>query len=120
MTSDDKGRALERAVHALERAILRDSPGFSESTFRIEPRKILVRDGVRHEIDLYVSIDVTPVHPAIYVFECKNWAVPVGKNEIIVFSEKIAAADAQRGFSSRRVLPRTPKLSLLKTRASNS
>ena len=98
MTSDDKGRALERAVHALERAILRDSPGFSERMFRVEPRKILVRDGVRHEIDLYVSIDVTPVHSVVYVFECKNWAAPVGKNEIIIFSEKIAAADAQRGF----------------------
>jgi hypothetical protein len=98
MTSDDKGRALERAVHALERAILRDSPGFSERTFRVEPRKILLRDGVRHEIDLYVSIDITPAHSVVYVFECKNWAVPVGKNEIIIFSEKIAAADAQRGF----------------------
>jgi hypothetical protein len=98
MTSDDKGRALERAVHALERAILRDSPGFSDRTFRFEPRKMLIRDGVRHEIDLYVRIDVTQIHSVVYVFECTNWAAPVGKNEIIVFSEKIAAADAQRGF----------------------
>lgn len=98
MTSDDRGRALERAVHALEKAILSDSPGYSERTFRIEPRKVLSRSGVRHEIDLYVSIDITPLYSAVYVFECKNWADPVGKNEIIIFSEKIAAADAQRGF----------------------
>ena len=34
----------------------------------------------------------------MYIFECKNWQDAVGKNEIIVFAEKIAAARAQHGF----------------------
>jgi hypothetical protein len=32
------------------------------------------------------------------VFECKNWQDKVGKNDIIVFSEKVKATNAQRGF----------------------
>jgi hypothetical protein len=95
---NEKGRVLERAVHALERAILAHSPGYSERTFRFEPRKILLRNGVRHEIDLYVSIEITPLHSVVYVFECKNWMKPVGKKEIVDFADKIAVADAQRGF----------------------
>jgi len=39
-----------------------------------------------------------PGYEAIFVFECKNWQEKVGKNEIIVFSEKFRVANAQRGF----------------------
>lgn len=39
-----------------------------------------------------------PGYSPIYIFECKNWKEAVGKNDIIVFAEKIAAASAQRGF----------------------
>lgn len=34
----------------------------------------------------------------MFIFECKNWQDAVGKNEIIIFFEKIDAAQAQRGF----------------------
>jgi hypothetical protein len=37
-------------------------------------------------------------YKSVFIFECKNWQEPVGKNEVIVFSEKIDAAQAQRGF----------------------
>lgn len=93
-----KGDALEEAVRAIEEAILRLFPGYSESTFAIECKKIIVSNGGRHEIDIYVTATLGPGYDSIFIFECKNWQAKVGKNEIIVFSEKIKATNAQKGF----------------------
>jgi hypothetical protein len=98
-TSAEKGEALEAAVRAIESVILKESPALREDTFVIESRKVLLVEGVRHELDLFVTVDHGQGYKAVFVFECKNWsASPVGKNEIIVFSEKIDAVQAQRGF----------------------
>lgn len=97
-SAQDKGDALEDAVRAIETAILRSSPAFSEGTFVIEAKKILVVDDVRHEIDLHVTATLAPAYDTVFIFECKNWRDKVGKNEIVVFSEKIKVARAQRGF----------------------
>jgi hypothetical protein len=94
----EKGDALEEAVRAIETAIIRSFPGYSESAFRIEGKKILSVSGVHHEIDLHVTAAMGPGYEAIFVFECKNWQEKVGKNEIVVFTEKVRAANAQRGF----------------------
>jgi hypothetical protein len=53
---------------------------------------------VRHELDLFVSVTLTTGYEATFIFECKNWQSKVGKNDLIVFSEKIAAVGAQHGF----------------------
>lgn len=98
MTSQAQGDALETAVRAIEAAILRTFPGYTEDTFKIEGKKIIRHEGVRHEIDLHVTIDAQHGYSAAFIFECKNWKEKVGKNEIIIFSEKIAATNAQRGF----------------------
>jgi len=94
----EKGSLLELAVHAIESSILRSSPSYQEKTFRMEMKKIVIISGVRHEIDIWVAVDLGGGYEAFFVFECKNWAEKVGKNEIIVFSEKIKALQAQRGF----------------------
>lgn len=98
MIPDDKGRALERAVHAIEAVILHTSPSLSDKSFRIEMRKILTVGGVRHEIDIYVTVDIAKGYNPTFIFECKNWARPVDKNEMIIFAEKISAAVAQHGY----------------------
>jgi hypothetical protein len=98
-TSKDKGDALEHAVKAIESVILRSYSGLSENTFRIEAKKIVVVEGVHHEIDLQVTVDLGRGYSAIFIFECKNWlGEKVGKNEIIVLAEKVKACGAQRGF----------------------
>lgn len=97
-TSQQKGDALEAAVRAIEEVILRTSPNVKERTYRIESKKIIKVNGVHHEIDLFVTFDLGPGYRAVYIFECKNWKDAVGKNEIIVFAEKIAAGNAQHGF----------------------
>jgi hypothetical protein len=97
-SSGEKGDALEGAVRAIETAILRNAPGYAEGTFTIEGKKILRIADVRHEIDVYVIATLAPKYEAVFIFECKNWKDKVGKNEIIVFSEKIRVSRAQRGF----------------------
>jgi hypothetical protein len=106
MNSIEKGHALEKAVHAIEQAILESSPMYSEHAFRIESRKIVRVDDVGHEIDLYVTVDPGGDYASTFIFECKNWAARVGKNEIIIFSEKIAATRAQQGFFIAREFTR--------------
>jgi hypothetical protein len=94
----EKGNALEVAVRAIESVILQSSPSLRERTFVIESKKIVVVGEVRHEIDLFVTVDLGSGYRSLFIFECKNWEASVGKNEIIVFSEKIDAVQAQTGF----------------------
>jgi hypothetical protein len=93
-----KGNALEDAVHAIETLILRSNPATKDATITIEPKKTVIVDGVKHEIDIYITIDLGHGYKSVYIFECKNWQETVGKNEIIVFSEKINAVQAQKGY----------------------
>ncbi len=94
----EKGNALEFAVKAIESAILQASPALKENRFVIESKKIVTVAGVRHEIDIFVEVNLGKGYKAIFIFECKNWEGKVGKNEIIVFSEKVNALRAQKGF----------------------
>lgn len=96
--ASEKGNALENAIRDIETAIFRTSPSLREQDLRIEGKKRITAGGVRHEIDLFVEITIAAGHEAIFIFECKNWKDPVNKNEIIVFSEKIKAIAAQKGF----------------------
>ena len=105
-TNQEKGNALEQAVEAIETAILRSFPGYTENTFRIESKKILTVGGVRHEIDIYVAVDLGNRYTAVFVFECKNWLEKTGKNEIIIFAEKVKVSNAQRGFFVAKSYPR--------------
>lgn len=97
-TNIEKGNALENAVRAIESTILYEYPGYREKDLRIEPKKIILVGGVRHEIDLHITAIHGADYDAIFIFECKNWKDKVGKNEIIVFAEKIQASNATRGF----------------------
>jgi restriction endonuclease len=98
MTSIEKGHALELAVQQIETVILSSSPSLRGQPFQIERRKIITVGDVHHEIDVFVSVGAAKGYKSVFLFECKNWADPVGKNEIIVFAEKIDIAVAQRGY----------------------
>lgn len=93
-----KGDKLEVAVKAIESVVLRTSPSYNEKSFVIYSNKIYISNGVRHEIDIWVDIDLGRGYKAVFIFECKNWVEKVGKNEVIVFSEKIDATAAQKGI----------------------
>jgi Restriction endonuclease len=102
----EKGDSLEDAVRAIEDSILRSAPGFAQGTFRIQQKRIVQSTGVRHEIDLFVTASLATGYEATFIFECKNWQSKVGKNEIIVFAEKVAVVGAQRGFFVARAFTR--------------
>ena len=95
-TSQEKGDALELAVAAIERVILQNAKSGGAPTF--ERKKIIKVAGVRHEIDLYLTVDIASGYNAIFIFECKNWQKAVDKNEIIVFIKKIQDSSASIGF----------------------
>lgn len=117
MTSPlEKGNALEAAVRVIETVILKSSPALRENTFKIESKKHITVDGVRHEIDVYVEIDLGNGYKATFIFECKNWKEAVGKNEIIIFSEKIDAVQAQEGFFVAKSITKDAKAQAAKDR----
>src|SRR4051794_22040686 len=98
MTSNEKGNRLEEAVRRIEAAIVGACPGFSEGNFQIEAKKILIVQGVRHEVDICVTARLAPSYEATFFFECKNREEKAGKNDIIIFSEKVKVCGATRGF----------------------
>jgi hypothetical protein len=98
LTPRQKGDALELAVQAIEGMIIKASPAYQEKTFTIESKKTVRVAGVRHEIDIWVSVDLGAEYAALFIFECKNWETKVGKNHIVNFAEKIRAVRAQGGF----------------------
>ena len=97
-TAHQKATELEQAIAAIERAILSANPNLSEKSYKISFRRIIVVDSVKHEIDVWVEFELGNGYKSIFIFEAKNWNTTIGKNHIIVFSEKITAANAQTGF----------------------
>jgi Restriction endonuclease len=96
--SVQKGNALEDAVRTIETAILRARPDFSDKTLVVEGKKHVVVSGVRHEVDIYVTVKVGAGYDASFIFECKNRLDKADKNDVIVFAEKLRVFRAQRGF----------------------
>src|ERR1700682_4875244 len=114
MVPDEKGRELELAVHAIEAVILESSPALREKPFIIETRKRISVGGVHHEIDIFVTVEVAKGNTTTFIFECKNWKAAVGKNEKVIFSAKIDAAIAQRGYVVARLFTRDAAAQSLK------
>lgn len=94
----EKGNSLQRAVETIEKTILRFTTGLEESDLSIEGKKVLSINGVRHEIDILVRAKLPAGYESSFIFECKNTKSKVDKNDIIIFSEKIRACRAQKGF----------------------
>ncbi len=97
-TPAEIGDALHDAVRAIELHILATSPSLKESTFVFEDKKVVIVGGVRHEIDIFVTIQAAPGYSSVHIFECKNWKKSVGKTEILDFSAKISDVNAAHGY----------------------
>ncbi|MDP3072281.1 MAG: restriction endonuclease [Opitutaceae bacterium] len=98
MDSNEKGHTLEKVVRAIEEMIIRETPTLRDAPFFFESRKRLVAQGVPLEIDLVVTVHRGMPYESVHIFECKNWATPVGPTEIRDFAEKIHAMGAQKGY----------------------
>src|SRR5258708_34425452 len=67
-----------------------------KNTIRKKKKKTLLNEALQKTY-LYLTADLAPGYKPIFIFECKNWKEAVGKNEIIVFSEKIDVSRATSG-----------------------
>lgn len=95
----NNGKALERAIELIESHILSKFPDKKNIQATVETNKIVIENDVRHEIDIYVKIDLGIGTDLIYIFECKNWEKQVvSKNDVIIFNEKITVTNAQKGY----------------------
>ncbi len=82
----------------IEDTILSRDPRLRGSNFTVESNKVFTIHGVKHEVDVFVTTAPNTPYEARWIFECKNWKEPVGKNEIIVLAEKVHAIAAASGF----------------------
>jgi hypothetical protein len=98
MQAREKGTDLERAIALIEKTILDAVLTLSDKSYKIYSPRIITVDGVKHEIDIWVEFDIGGGYKSIFIFEAKNWQKNIGKNHLIIFSKKIEAAQAQRGF----------------------
>lgn len=93
------GKSLERATELIENHILNHIEKSQVGQVKIETNKLFVVNGVRHEVDIYVTVDLKIGTTLIYIFECKNYKTQViSKNDIIIFDEKIDVLGAQKGY----------------------
>lgn len=99
VSSNEKGKTLEKVVESIEKAIIQFNPRLKNADFSIKRNKIEIIEGVKYEADLYIKVDFGSSYELIYIFECKNWDnKKVNPKEVSYFSEKINAFKAQRGF----------------------
>lgn len=93
------GKSLERATELIETHILNHIQKSEIGTITIETNKIIKPEGVKNEIDVFVTVDLKIGTSLIYIFECKNYnSKKVNKNDIIIFEEKIKLFNAQKGY----------------------
>lgn len=80
--SHSKGRELEYALRRIEESVLAHNPDLAGAKARIEQNKIIIVDGVRHEVDIWVVLNEGTNYSTTHILECKNWRDPVGTEEI--------------------------------------
>jgi len=107
-----KGRSLERAVRFIQETILKSDPKLQGAKFSIEVNKTVIISGVRHEIDVLIKTLPDSLYESVWIFECKNWDRTVGKNEPIIFTAKVNAICANRGFIVARKISKYAKAQL--------
>jgi len=95
---DPKGRALEKAVRFIQEEMLKTDPALKGAKFEIGSNQIIIKSGIRMEFDVLVKTLPGSIHESVSVFECKNWSKPVGLDQIMIFTRKLDAVAANRGF----------------------
>jgi hypothetical protein len=109
-SSKNVGSLLEEAVKGIETALLAMNPATQTANYRVETRKVFVIDGVRHEVDVYVKVELGSGYDTTVLFECKNWQhQSAGKNDVIILSEKVKALAATKGYLVARAFSRDAK-----------
>lgn len=97
-SSQRKGDALENSVKLIVQAVLEADPKYQGQKFTVETKVRDLTSGVPNEIDVMVTACPETDYESKFIFECKNWKKPVGKEVVQLFSKVVDAVRATRGF----------------------
>src|SRR6266550_5728070 len=93
-----KGDALESSVKLIIEAVLESDPKYKGQKFIVATKVRDMTSGVPNEIDVLVTGSPNTDFDSKFVFECKNWKEPVGKDVVQLFSKLVDEVQATRGF----------------------
>lgn len=96
--NQEKGDSLENAVKLIIEAVLESDPKFKGQKFTIATKVRDMSSGVPNEIDVLVTSSPGTDYASKFIFECKNWKAPVGKDVIQLVSKVVEEVGATRGF----------------------
>jgi len=93
-----KGDALENSVKLIIESVLASDPKHKGQKFTVETKVRDMTSGVPNEIDVLVLACPKTDYESKFIFECKNWKDPVGKDVVQLFSKVVDEVRATRGF----------------------
>jgi hypothetical protein len=93
-----KGSNLEQATKLIQELFYVSGNELNGKCGIVERNKIVNVHGARHEIDVFVKTDVGSKNESIFIFECKDWAKPVGTASVHILASKVINIGAKRGF----------------------
>ena len=93
-----KGDALENSVKLIIESVLESDPTYKGQKFTVETKVRDMTSGVPNEIDVLVLACPKSDYESKFIFECKNWKEPVGKDVVQLFSKVVDEVRATRGF----------------------
>lgn len=97
-SSQRKGDALENSVKLIIESVLESDPKYKGQKFTVETKVWDMTSGVPNEIDVLVLACPKTDYESKFIFECKNWKEPVGKDVVQLFSKVVEEVRATRGF----------------------
>src|SRR5450759_1271926 len=97
-SNQQKGDALENAAKLIIEAVLESDPKYEGQKFTVATKVRDMTSGVPNEIDVLVTGCPNTDYESKFIFECKNWKEPVGKDVVQLFSKVVDAVRATRGY----------------------
>lgn len=91
----DKGNALEHAVRSITEAMIRSDPTLKDAPVVVQQNKIIPKNGVSYEVDVWICFNQGTVFETAHIIECKNRKLPVGApviRDFVMKKNKLGAA----------------------------
>lgn len=98
-----KGNELEHAVHKIEETLLASYPSLAGADATLERNRIFTIDGVRHEVDIWITISPGTPYETHHLVECKNHKKAVGTDEV----DKLVAKRNRLGAHKALIVARS-------------
>jgi len=94
----NKGDTFEKLVKLIIESVLESDPKFKGQKFTVEMKVRDTTSGVPNEIDVLAVSSPNTDYESKFIYECKNWKRPVGKDVVQLLAKKVDDVRATRGF----------------------